>query len=102
MKVWQVGVSDCESCYTICICATKEIALREMFKKRDELIAEWKKGEKYSRESIKKFCKKENKPVWIDPMYPGMIKALSSDDYKKWDNYPHDCPWIKETNVLED
>lgn len=40
MTVWEVGVGDCESSYTICVCATKELALREMFRKRDELLAE--------------------------------------------------------------
>jgi len=100
MTVWEVGVSDCESCCTICICATKEIALREMFKKRDSLIAEWEEQRIHNQKSIEEFCKKENKPVWIDDMYPNMIKALSSDDYKRWDNYPHDVPWIRETEVI--
>ena len=101
MKVWIVGVSDCEGNSVRCICATKEIAERELFKARDELIAEWKEADIYSQESIEKFCKEENKPVWVDEMYKGMIDALSSNDYDKWDNYPHDRPYLYETEILE-
>lgn len=101
MKVWEVGVSDCESSHTICVCATKEIALREMFKKRDELVAEWKEHDEYSEKSRKEWCEKEGKEYWEDDMYQRMIEALSSDDYKNWDNYPHDRPWICETEIID-
>jgi hypothetical protein len=102
MRIWQVGVSDCESSHTICVCATKEIALREMFKKRDELLADWKKMEEYKNNSIKDFCAKNGQAIWKDEMYERMIKNLSHDNYEKWENYPHDVPWICETNVIEE
>lgn len=101
MKVWEVGSSDCESSSTICICLTKEIALREMFKKRDSLVKEWKEMDEHSKKSIEDFCKKEGKPIWVDSMYLNMIKALLSDNYKKWDNYPHEKPWIQETEIID-
>lgn len=110
MKVWQVGVSDCESCYTISICTTKELALREMFKKRDQLISEWKEfkidDEKYHTEFIAEQAAKGivysgEDGCWRD-MYGGMIQALSSNNYEEWDNYPHEVPWIQETEVIDE
>lgn len=107
MKVWQVGVSDCEGTSLICTCATKEIALREMFKKRDQLIVEYRKMKVYSEKSTKEFLESQaKKGVFYgfedqrDDMYDRMIVALSHDNYKEWDNYPHDVPWINEVEVL--
>jgi hypothetical protein len=100
MKVYIVGISDCESSSTIAICATKEIAERELFKARDELIAEWTIADKAIQQSIEEFCKKEKRSSWIDSMYKDMIIALSSNDYEKWDNYPHEKPYIHEMKVL--
>jgi hypothetical protein len=34
-------------------------------------------------------------------MYDKMIRALSSDDYEKWNNYPHDRPYLYETEVIQ-
>ena len=69
-KVYLVGVSDCESNSTVCICATKEIAERELFKKRDELIAEWKEMDEY----ITKGEIENNFPDNHDEMCLKMIK----------------------------
>src|SRR6185503_5130850 len=104
MKVWEVGVSDCESSHTICICATKEIALREMFKKRDELIVEWKRMKDYE-EKMQKEHREEMAKQGVfygfasgeENMYVRMIRNLSSDDYQNWKNYPQEVPWICET-----
>ncbi len=108
MKVWKVGVSDCESCSTFAICSTKEIALREMFKKRDLLISEWKEMQIHNKESEKKFLEEQaKKGIYYGfsgnerDMYGDMIKNLSHDDYEKWENYPQEVPWISETEVID-
>jgi hypothetical protein len=101
MKIWIVGVSDCEGNSIRCVCATKKIAERELFKARDELVAEWKEMDEYSQKSIKEFCEKENKPIWVEDMYSKMIEALSGNDYEKWDNDPHDRPYLYEMEVIQ-
>jgi len=109
MKVWEIGVSDAESCTTILICATKEIAVRELFKKRDELISEWKEMKVQEEKDREEFiAEKAAQGVHFGfggdgfrDMWGDMIKALSSDDYEKWDNYPHETLWIAETEVLD-
>ena len=89
MKVWVVAVSDCEANHTVAICSTKKLAKRELFKKRDELIKEW-------QESYE-FFKKENRE---DNYYLSMIKNLSGDNYKDWDNYPQERPYIYEMEII--
>jgi hypothetical protein len=111
MKIYMMGVGNCEdsgiqlSLYSInwmgLACATLEIAERELFKARDRLIEEWKKQDKFLQESNKKYCKEHNIPPIKEDMYIDMIKALSGNNYKSWDNFPHDCPYIYELTVLE-
>jgi hypothetical protein len=88
MKVWVVCVSDCETTDVKAICSTKELALRELFKARDALIAEYKHMMTYD---------------WLTNKddYQRMIDNLSSDDYDKWDNYPHEKPYFYETELIE-
>lgn len=81
MKVWVVGVSDCEGNNIRCICTTKQIAERELFKARDELIKEWSE--------------------WRDTFYKPLIENLSGNDYEEWDNYPHEVPYLYEIDVLD-
>lgn len=90
MKIWVVGVADCEGNSITAICSTKEIAERELFKTRDDLVKEWKEMQEYF-----------NKEGRQDKMYSGMIEALSSNNYENWGNYPHDCPYLYETEVIE-
>ena len=101
MKVWIVGVSDCEGDSVKAVCSTKEIAERELFKARDELVAEYKEMDEYNEKSKKEFCEKEKKKIWVDNMYKDMIKALSGNDYKKWNNYPHERPYLYEIEVMD-
>jgi hypothetical protein len=89
--VWLVGVSNCEGNETVCICSNKKIAVRELFKKRNEMIAEWKEQDTW--------LKKQDRLSSCDYMYENMIKNLASDDYEKWDNYPHDVPYIHRMKV---
>lgn len=90
MKVWCVGVIDCENNSTVAICATKEIALREMFACRDGMVADYK--EAIDKQKINGLA---------DKMYQRMIDGLAGDDYEKWDTYPHEKPYIYEAEVLE-
>lgn len=91
MKVWIVGISDCESNSIVCLCSTKELAIKKMFAERDRLVAEYQKSYQHWIE----------KDLTEDNMYKNMIQALSGDDYENWDNYPHDRPYIHEMEVLE-
>ena len=92
-EVYVVAVTNCESNETVCICKTKELAVRELFKKRDDMLAEWKEQDSW--------LEKQDRLASMDFMYKNMIKNLSSDDYEKWDNYPHDCPYIYKMKVIE-
>jgi len=98
--VWIVGVSDCEANRVVAVCSTKRIAERELFKERDRLVVEWKERDGRHAEHIKEFCKEKRRRVWKDPMYLKMIKNLYSNDYEKWDNYPHECPYLYKQGVL--
>lgn len=101
MQVWIVGVSDCEANSIKVICSTKKIAERELFKIRDNLIAEWVESDKQLNESNLAFCKERKIDFVQDDMYKKMIVALSSDDYENWNNYPHDLPYLYVEEVLE-
>ena len=81
--VWVVGVSD----DIRVICLTKEIAERELFKIRDELIREWNKMSNWRGIN--------------NNMYNTMIENLSNNDYENWDNYPHECPYLYKTEIME-
>lgn len=91
MKIWVVRVGDCEGSYTVCLCSSKEIAERELFKKRDDLVKEW-------NESLEYFKKEGH----TEKMYEDMIANLSSNNYQEWENYPHDVPSIYEMEVIEE
>ena len=101
MKVWLVGCGDCESNYVVCLCNTKELAVKKLFEKRDELVKEWKRMDKSQQKSIKDFCSKKKIKLYVDNMYKDMIKNLSSNDYENWNNYPQECPYICEMEVLD-
>lgn len=100
VNVWEVGVSDCESSSTLNICSSKEIALREMFEYRDVLVNGWKNMiDGFEPITCPGISAKRQFKMRKD-LYEPMIKALSGNDYKKWNNYPHDTPWIKKTKVI--
>ncbi len=101
MKVWIVSVGNCEDSGGALLCATKEIAVRELFKARDRLVAEWQKSDIHLQKDNIKYCLENNIPLIEENMYRDMIKALQGDDYAKWDNYPHDCPYLYESEVLD-
>lgn len=88
MKVFIVAINDCEGLSFECVCSTKEIAERELFKVRDRLVKNWVEADKEAKEYLPK-----------DTMYENMIKALSGNDYENWDNYPHEKPIIFEKEV---
>lgn len=112
MKVWAVVLYDSESSSTRCICATKELAEREMFKLRDYLVNSWEEAIREQVEFEKLMCtempqlmkpavkRNDSMYSYMINMYSSMIKNLSSDDYTKWENYPHECLCIRETEVI--
>ena len=94
MKVWLVGIADCEGSSITHICKTKQLALKRLFEERDKLVKEWK-------ESIEFFKKEDRKDNVED--YLNMIKKLSTDDYKKWSNNdPQDYPYMYEMELEEE
>ena len=101
MKIYLVGIADCESNVIRCICTTKEIAERELFRTRDKLIKEWKELDKDTQEWLKESAEEDGREYEEDDMYKVMIENLSSDDYENWDNYPHDCVYIEERILLD-
>ncbi len=102
MKVWVVGVRDCEGNYIAAICVSKSIAEREILKERDILVKEWGVQDEHHRKSVEEYYKgKKKAKSHIDDMYKEMIKNLSSNDYENWNNFPYECPYIYETEVLE-
>lgn len=88
MKVWKVGVNDCESNSTVCICSTKEIAIREMFKVRDGLIAQDEMLQDYYLKNGLKNMKK-------------VSDSLGGLDYNAWNNFPHETPYIHEMEIID-
>lgn len=108
MKVWVVGVSNCEENYTVVICSTKEIAEKKLFEERDRLIKEWREMKIFTEKRQQEFVEEQAKQgIHVGGftfnkknIYEQMIENLSSNDYKKWDNYPHDVPYLYETEVL--
>jgi hypothetical protein len=79
-----------------------------MFAERDRLLKEWKEMKEWEKESTRKFVEESAaKGIHFGfnterDMYGDMIKNLSSDDYEKWDNYPHERPYIYETEIVEE
>ena len=57
--------------------------------------------DKYVQESIQEFCLKNNKSIRVDNNYKNMITALSGNDYEKWNNYPHERPYMYKKEILE-
>ena len=90
-EVFIVAVSDAESMSVIAVCSTKEIAERELFKKRDELVKQWQESIDVAEEGLREH---------IVEMYGDMIKNLSGNAYEDWNNYPHDRPYIYEQKVI--
>ena len=86
MKVYIVGIADCEGNSITSVCANKIIAERELFKARDKLQKRWK--ELMDRSGM-------------DEDYEEMIKNLNGNDYKNWNNYPCECPFLEMYEVIE-
>ena len=86
MKIYLVGVRDCEGEAVNCACATKVRAEEELFSLRDRLVEQWKDAMSSSR------------PITD---YKAMIVALSGNDYQNWNNYPHQQPFIEEMELMK-
>lgn len=84
MKVWIVGISDCEDTMIYHVCLSKKTALVRWDERRLEII-----------EAIEDMIKRhENKSEC--KMYKRMLKNLAETDPEKMDNFPHEEPFIKE------
>ena len=89
--VWIVGINGCETNNVRAICATEEIARRELFKVRDEMIRSF-------EYSIKLISMEE-----INLFYRTQKAILSNDDPRKWkDNSPYDYPYLSKVELLEE
>jgi hypothetical protein len=85
MKVYLVGISDCEMTNTRYVCLSKETALKRWEEIRQELI-------------------ERNIEVWKhfdDAMYERINKNLSETDPEKMNNYPQEEPFIQEMETEE-
>lgn len=91
MTIWVVMTGDAEGASLVSLCSTKELAEKSLFEQRDELTKEWNRMADYMKEQHGN----------SDQMYHDMIKALSSDDYESWDNYPFECPHLFEKELVE-
>lgn len=87
MKIWLVGISDCELTDIRYACLSKTTALKRWEELRLELID-------YCKEQIEHF--KINHPSSLDDMYERMITNLAETDPLKLDNYPQNEPFIRE------
>ena len=101
MKVWSVTESDCEGIYNYILCSTKEIAERELFKRRDGLVETWKKQHIKLNKRYFEHAKANNIEYEESNFYTKMIENLSGDDYKKWDNFPHSCLYLNEVEIID-
>ena len=86
MKVYIVGIADCEGNSITSVCANKIIAERELFKARDKLQKRWKELMDGSG---------------MDEEVKEMIENLNRNDYKNWNNYPCDCPFLQICKVIK-
>ena len=85
MKIYLVGISDCESTTTLRVCLSKETALKRWEEIRQELIV-------------------RNKELWElhdHAMYARQHKNLQETDPDKMNNYPQDEPFIHEMETEE-
>lgn len=82
-KVWIVMCGDVEGAAVVAICESKETALKVLFEERDRLVAEYTEMLDMDKD-----------------MYQRMIDALSGDNYEEWNNYPHECPYLYQKEVL--
>jgi len=89
--IWVVGINNCENNNVRAICATEEIARRELFKVRDEMVRSF----DYQIEIT---------PIeYIKQRYRTQKAILSNDDPRKWgNNSPYDFPYLSKLELLEE
>ena len=89
--VWVVGINGWEVNSVKVICATEEIARRELFKARDKMIRSF----EYSIESTLS--------IDIKLLYQKQKVILSNNDPQKWRvNSPYDYPYLSKVELLEE
>ena len=89
--VWIVGINISEINNVRAICATEEIAKRELFKVRDEML----KSFDYQIETMP--------TIDLKLFYQKQKAILLNDDPQKWrDNYPYDYPYLSKERLREE
>ena len=89
--IWVVGINSCEINNVRTVCATEEIAKRELFKLRDEML----KSFDYQIETMP--------TIDLKLFYQKQKAILSNDDPQKWrDNYPYDYPYLSKERLREE
>ena len=85
--IWIVGINGCETNNVMAVCATEEIARRELFKVRDEMIR--------SIEAMP--------PIDLKSFYQKQKTILLDDNPQKWgDDNPYDYPYMSNVELLEE
>ena len=89
--IWIVGINGCETNNVRAICATEEIARRELFKVRDEMVRSF----DYQIEIT---------PIeYIKQRYRKQKVMLLNDNPQKWgDDNPYDYPYLSKLELLEE
>ena len=89
--IWIVGINGCETNNVMAVCATEEIARRELFKVRDEMIRSF----DYQIEIT---------PIeYIKQRYRKQKAILLNDNPQKWENNsPYDYPYMSNVELLEE
>ena len=89
--VWVVGINSCENNNVRAICATEEIARRELFKLRDEMLRSF----DYQIETLS--------IIDLQSFYQKQKAILLNDDPQKWrDNNPCDFPYLSQERLREE
>ena len=89
--IWIVGINGCETNNVMAVCATEEIARRELFKLRDEML----KSFDYQIEAMP--------TMDLKLFYQKQKAILLNDNPQKWENNsPYDYPYMSNVELLEE
>lgn len=89
MKIWLVGISDCEMTDVRYACISQRTALKRWEELRSELIKDYKN-------TMNNRNPKNHISIGDVEMYERILANLAETDPTKLDNYPHEEPFIME------
>jgi len=91
--VWVVGIKSCENSNIRAVCATEEIAKKELFKARDKMVRNF----DYQIEAMPTIDLKSLS------FYQKRKTILSNNDPRKWeDSNPYNYPYSSKMELLEE